>query len=236
MALTVQHIGVEMSSTPINGQPFNFQGLLEAYLIPRTIAADKKLPPGARLLWGVIRQHSMGDGQCNRSDETLARLLAVSGRQFRRYAKLLADAGLLRTTPRPGKTPLRALLWDNRFNGKIRPGMDTSVRGGGQIRPGGRTEMSGTYKEEGSSLGSFKVKRAGDDKPVSPKESELPTRPAAADWNEEDYIRRGRACGFPEHVIQRDIERIRENKAKSKGGRLKPAAELEPELAAAVRR
>ena len=135
MSTKIQQVAAELSSTPRNGEPFNFHGLLEVYLIPRTVAADKKLPPGARLLWGVLRQHSMGDGRCTRSDETLARLLAVSDRQVRRYLKALEAAALLRSTQRPGKTPIRELLWDSRFAGKIRPGVDRSVRGCGRLRP-----------------------------------------------------------------------------------------------------
>jgi hypothetical protein len=224
-----------MSSTPTNGQPWNFNALLETYLIPRTIAADKKLPPGARLLWGVIRQHSMGDGRCNRSDETLAQLLAVSDRQLRRYTKVLESAGLLRTTPRPGKTPLRELLWDSRFAGKIRAGVDTYVRGGGQIRPGGWTDPSTLYKEDGSLSGSFKVNRTDVFKTPSANAS-APAQPKpAAEWTEAEYIARGRACGFPEDMIERDLERLRRRKANGKSGRLTKASEVLPELGAIVR-
>jgi hypothetical protein len=104
-------------------------------MVPRTIAADKKLLPGARLLWGVIRQHSMHDGRCTRSDETLAQLLAVSARHLRNYAKMLEAVGLLRTTQRPGKTPIRELLWDSRFAGKMRPRAELQFRGGGTTVP-----------------------------------------------------------------------------------------------------
>jgi DNA-binding transcriptional MocR family regulator len=205
-----------MSSTPRNGEPFNFQGLLEVYMIPRTIAADKKLPPGARLLWGVIRQHSMNDGRCNRSDETLAQLLGVSSRQLRRYTQVLESAGLLRSTPRPGKTPIRELLWDSRFAGKIRVGVDTNVRGGGQIRPGGRTYPSTVYKEEGSSLGSLKVNRADDFKNGCQELSELATRKPGHEKTEEEYLREARQYGWPDYIIARDLERLRRRRARTK--------------------
>ena len=204
-------------------------------MIPRTIAADKKLPPGARLLWGVIRQHSMHDGRCNRSDETLAQLLAVSDRQLRRYTRVLEAAGLLRSTPRPGKTPIRELLWDSRFAGKIRARVDTNVRGGGQIRPGGWTDPSTLYKEDGSLSGSFKVNRTDVFKTPSANAS-APAQPKpAAEWTEAEYIARGRACGFPEDMIERDLERLRRRKANGKSGRLTKASEVLPELGAIVR-
>jgi hypothetical protein len=205
-------------------------------MIPRTIAADKKLPPGARLLWGVIRQHSMHDGRCNRSDETLAQLLAVSDRQLRRYTRVLEAAGLLRSTPRPGKTPIRELLWDSRFAGKIRARVDTNVRGGGQIRPGVRTDLSTPYKEEGSLNGSFKEGPAAVLKASSAKVSEPAPAQTTAEWTEQDYIARGRAAGFPDHVIQRDIERLRAREAKAASERIKRASEFAPELPATTRR
>jgi hypothetical protein len=236
MGTIIQHIASKISTAPSIGQPWNFNGVLETYLVPRTIAADKKLPPGARLLWGVIRQHSAGDGQCNRSDETLGRLLAVSDRQFRRYAKALESAGLLRTTQRPGKTPIRELLWHSRFAGKIRPGADTSVRGGGHIRPGGRTHPSGPYKEEGTLKGSLQVKSDGGLKSPAPEEPPLRTTKTTAMWSEEDYIRRGRACGFPEYVIQQDLQRLRERKAKEEAKRMRSASELKAEVESSIPR
>ena len=225
-----------MSADPIKGQPFNFQGLLECYLLPRAVAADKKLAPGARILWGVIRQHSFRDGRCYASDETLSKLLAVSDRQFRRYAAMLVTAGLLRSTPRAGKTPIRELLWDSRFNGKIRKGMDISVRGGGQIRPDVRTDASGPNKEEGVLKGSSKVKSGSVQKMPSPKGTAPRTEKPAAEWSEEDYIRRGRECGFPDYVIQQDLDRMRRRRALDKTTGMKKAKELKDQLEAVIPR
>ena len=225
-----------MSSDPIKGQPFNFQGLLECYLIPRAVAADKKLLPGARLLWGVIRQHSFRDGRCYASDETLSKLLAVSTRQVIRYMRMLQANGLLRTTQREGKTPIRELLWDSRFNGKIRKGVDMHVRGGGHPRQGGLTSASGLYKEEGSLNGSLKVKSGGVQKMPSPQGPAPRTEKPAAEWSEEDYIRRGRECGFPDYIIQQDIARMRRRLARDKATGMHKADELKAELEAAIRR
>src|SRR6516225_10961535 len=98
MATTIQPVAVEMSSTPRNGHPWNFNAVLECVLIPKTIATDGKLLPGARLLWGVIRQFSCRDGRCLLSDKDLAAAVGVAWRQVIRYCRQLEAAGLLRTT------------------------------------------------------------------------------------------------------------------------------------------
>lgn len=236
MGTTVQQVAGETSSTPINGQPWNFHGLLETYIIPRTVAADRNLPPGARLLWGIIRQHAFRDGRCFASDETLANALAVSDRQFRRHVCTLQKAGLLQSTPRPGKTPIRELLWDSRFAGKIPPGRtdrsggaDTNDRGSGQIRPD-------HIRNRGVLKGVLKGEEADGLKKPSPKPAAPPAQKPAAEWTEQDYIARGRAMGFPEHVIQRDVERARARKAKPQAERMVKASELTSELEAAIRR
>ena len=100
--------------TPL-GIPFNFHGVLDVVLIPRTIASDRDLSPGARLLWGVIRQRAWKDGWCRSSDSELASDLGVLARQVRKYLAQLTRAGLLLTRQRPGSTPERALLLTDRF-------------------------------------------------------------------------------------------------------------------------
>lgn len=225
-----------MSSTPTNGQPWNFHGVLESYLIPRTVAADDKLPPGARLLWGIIRQYSFRDGRCFASDETLARALAVSDRQFRRHVKALETAKLVKSTLRSGKTTVRELLWDSRFAGKIPPGRTYVSRGAVTNVQGGRTDTAPPYKEEGSSKGFLKGDSAGALNKASPEPAKPPAEKLAAEWTEEDYLARGRAMGFPEHVIARDIERARARRARPQAERMVKASELASELQAAIRR
>jgi len=100
---------------PAAGTLFNFSKVLDSVLIPRVIARDRKLPPGARLLWGVIRQRSHRDGVCASSDADLAEELGVSERQLRRYCAVLVREGLMLSKPRPGLTPHRGLLWNERF-------------------------------------------------------------------------------------------------------------------------
>jgi hypothetical protein len=185
---------------------------------------------GARVLWGVIRQYSFRDGRCYASDETLARRLAVSDRQLIRYLRILENSGLLRSVQRPGKTPIRELLWAARFAGKIPVRGDVDVRGGRHPRQGGLTSTSPLYKEEGVLNGSLEVKRDDGLKKPWLTDSELRANKPAVEWTEEDYLRRGRECGFPEHVIQRDIERLRARKANAKAERMTHASEIKPGL------
>lgn len=236
MGTTVQHVDGEMSSTPTNGQPWNFHGILETYLIPRAVAADATLPPGARLLWGIIRQHAWSNCACTVSDDTLAGALGVSRSQFIRHAHALEKAGLLRSTPRPGKTMLRELLWDSRFAGKIRQGVSHTARGGVINGRGGAPYLAPLYKEEGLSSGPLKVKEADGLKKPGPKPAAPPAQKPAPEWTEEDYLARGRAMGFPEHVIARDIERARARRARPQAERMVKASELASELQAAIRR
>lgn len=236
MGTTVQQVAGEMSSTPINGQPWNFHGVLDSYLIPRVVARDSKLLPGARLLWAVIRQHSWQNGRCTLSDESLARAVGVQWRQSIRYCRQLERAGLLRTTARPGKTPVRELLWDARFTGKVRKPPVLEDRGGCPPRQGGLPSAAPPFKEEGSFSGSFQVNQAAALKNPPPKPAAPPAEKPAPEWTEEDYLARGRAMGFPEHVIARDIERARARRARPQAERMVKASELASELQAAIRR
>jgi len=105
-------------TTP-QGIPFNFHGILDVVLVPRVIASDSSLSPGARLLWGVIRQRAWKDGWCRSSDSELAADLGVLARQARKYLAQLKAAGLLTTRLRPGSTPERALLLTDRFKVRV---------------------------------------------------------------------------------------------------------------------
>ena len=114
-----RNIPAKSTALPAAGTIFNFSKLLDSVLIPRVIARDRKLQPGARLLWGVIRQRSHRDGVCASSDADLAEELGVSERQLRRYCAALIREGLLISKQRPGLTPHRALLWNDRFNSTV---------------------------------------------------------------------------------------------------------------------
>ena len=128
---------------PAVGAPFNFSRILSGVFIPVAILECRELSPGARLLWGVLRGFTRKTGQTWVGDQALAARLHVSVRQVRRYGQRLERAGLLRATMRPGKSPIRELLWAAIFQPQIQPtgwthpsgGVDTSGQGGGQIRP-----------------------------------------------------------------------------------------------------
>jgi hypothetical protein len=225
-----------MSSTPISGQPWNFNAVLECLLIPKTIAADGKLLPGARLLWGVIRQYSCRDGRCILSNEKLAAAVGVGWHQITRYCQQLERAGLLRTIPRPGRTPVRVLLWNARFNAA--PARPLPSKAGGVALQGRGVCLPGQshIRNKGSSEVVQSKKNPSAQSAPKPEAAAPPTKPGAQEWSEEEYIARGRACGFPDHMIRRDIERMRAREANGQATGMKKAGELKPELEAAIRR
>jgi len=90
--------------------------------------------------------------------------------------------------------------------------------------------MSTLYKEEGVLKGSLEVKSDGGLKKPWLTDSELRANKPAAEWTEQDYIDRGRKCGYPDHMIQRDIERMRARKANAKAERMLHASEIKPRL------
>jgi Helix-turn-helix domain len=236
MGTTVQQVAGETSTTPTNGQPWNFTPLLDSVLIPRVVAADSKLLPGARLLWGIIRQYSPRDGRCFASDETLARAVGVHWRQLVRYCRALERAGLLQTTPRPGKTPVRELLWDARFTISRRKGVSSETGGVVLEDRGGCPPGQPHIRKNGILSGSLSVSPAAA-KQKSPEPAPAPpAEKPAAEWSEEDYRARGRLMGFPEHIIERDIERVRARRARPQAERTVKASEVTAELVASNRR
>lgn len=104
------------SGRPYEGKPFNFSRVLDAVLIPRVVTRNTELPPGARLLWGVIRQHIWTDEGCLASDETLAKEVGVSTRQLKRYSKILIERGFMRSEFRGNRPAARWLLWHSCFS------------------------------------------------------------------------------------------------------------------------
>ena len=226
MATNIQQNVVGVSSTPTNGQPWNFNGLLETYALPRVIAADSALLPGARILWAIIRQHSWRDGRCVLSDKALAAAVGVEWRQCIRYCRQLERTQLLRTTTRPGQTTVRELLWDTRFAGKLRkpPVLEDSPPCLGRQTP--LSSKTATYKVIRSSLDPQKTSPATIEKTAASAAPSLPARPRPPVRTDEEIIRHGRACGFPEHVIQRDLERARARRAHSEGESIITAAQV----------
>ena len=185
------------------GVPFNFSGILDCILIPRVIAMDRGLPPGARLMWGVIRQAAWKDGICRATEAQLGQALGVKVRQARKYCGELQAAGLLKTTQRIGRAPSRVLLLDQRF--KVKPGtaanpmvvkrtegetIPPEIEGGhrhdntgdpGTIVPEGRHDSAALYKERGSFGGCFTGSKV-----ISSKSSAQDQEPAARESLEGD--------------------------------------------------
>lgn len=236
MATNIQQNVLELSTTPTAGEPFNFHGILDTILIPRVISADSSLLPGARLLWGVIRQYSCQDGRFMLSDKKLAEAVGVEWRQCIRYCRQLERAGLLRTTPRPGKPPIRELLMHARFAGKLRKAPVREDRGGCPPRQGGLSSKTGPYKEEGIYKVFTGLKKPTIEKVVSGDAPSLPARPRPPVRTDEEIIRRGRECGFPQYVIDRDLERARARRANQEAAPVVTPAYLENESDPAIPR
>lgn len=123
---------------------WNFNGVLSGILIPKCVALYRRLPPGARLLWGIIRTLSKRDGFSDASDATLAKRLGVSTRQIQRYCRALEARGFLETELRRGTTARRWLLLHPAFKTGVAEPRDISVTGVGHIRHGGVTHPSPT--------------------------------------------------------------------------------------------
>jgi hypothetical protein len=188
--------------------------------------ASKGLLPGAKLLWGVIHQHMMPDGRCYSSDADLAKQAGAGWRQLIRYCRQLERDGLMRTTQRPGKTSIRELLPDVRV--VRRPGPGTALEGRGPCPPrqGSLSSKTGVYKEVKLEPKLLPEKGPAILKGSADKTEGALTAKTAREWTEEEYLVRGRACGFPEHVIQRDLERLRERKRNPKAERMVKASEV----------
>lgn len=144
------------------GEPYDFGKMMDTVMISRCIVSDASLLPGARLLWGIIRQRMYNGQPCSASDLTLAKELGVTPRAIRKYDFQLRNAGLLKTIARPGGTTLRVLLLANRFRGTVNMhGPEQAFQGGGTSVPGGRNNRARAYKEDGAlrfSLGQSKAK------------------------------------------------------------------------------
>jgi hypothetical protein len=131
---------------------FNFSAFLSGIMIPRCVAECRKLSPGARLLWGVIRNLSKRDGHCDASDRTLSKRIAVSIRQIKRYCRQLERGGWMETELREAVTARRYLLLHHSFTVSSPVPRDTSVTGGCHIGHGGVTDMSPHTMEKNLSV------------------------------------------------------------------------------------
>jgi Helix-turn-helix domain len=136
---------------------WNFKEFLSGFLIPRCVALRKELPPGARLLWAVIRAFSRRDGFCDAAETTMASRLGVSTRQIRRYLQKLEADGWVETELRTGSTARRYLLLHPLFGGAIAQPQDVNGQGSGRKRPGVRTDVSTTVKESRQPSGATRV-------------------------------------------------------------------------------
>ena len=80
-------------------------------MIPTAIAGCKELSPGAKLAWGALARRAGENGACFPGYKTLARDLAVSTEQVKRYLRRLRRIGLIRSERRGHRSNLYYFLW-----------------------------------------------------------------------------------------------------------------------------
>lgn len=134
---SLPQVAPAVSETPITGVPYNFNRLMRGVHVPIPMLSYRKLPPGARLLWGLIRAVSHYDGTCTASKARLERIMGVSRRQIMRWLAALTKEGFLKTVERPGRTPSRLLLWHDIFAISTGKGGHKGPPGGPRMTPGG---------------------------------------------------------------------------------------------------
>ncbi len=152
---TVPHQGGVSTTPPVEGQPFNFNSLLSGVLVPSAIMRFPQLAPGAKLLWGIVRNHSRKSGVCWTRNRILARTLNCSVRQVKRYRRQLARVKLMRLVSQSGDTWGCVLLWHPHFGGAMGVGRVTCGLGVGPDMARGRVTyvppiQSGVFMENSS--------------------------------------------------------------------------------------
>jgi hypothetical protein len=96
----------------VQGQPYRPSGLFGHFLlIPRSIASDKGLSPGAKLCFGQMLYHTGKHESCWPGQTTLSKALGIGYSQVRRYVDELEEARLIRCEKRRGDTSLYFPLW-----------------------------------------------------------------------------------------------------------------------------
>ncbi len=100
-------------------------------IVPEALLTYRKVSPGARLAYAVLRRLAWRDGCYYGSAATLGRALGVSEKQARRYLHQLARHKLLQAEERTGDTTRYRFLIHSLFRAELSKGVDTSGRGGG---------------------------------------------------------------------------------------------------------
>jgi hypothetical protein len=97
------------------GSPFNPYALFEGWSIRKAIAGAPKLRAGAKLVWLILADQVYSSDYDSHSERTLATLVSVSVRQFRRYLRALGKAKLVHVAPDIGRQNYTWLLWHPLF-------------------------------------------------------------------------------------------------------------------------
>jgi hypothetical protein len=107
----------------IPGEPFNPYKLFIGSFIPNWLMRRPELSQGAKLCYARLAQYAGEGGHAHPAQETLAKELAVSDRQVRKYVKELMAQELI-TTRQFGMAQTNAyvFLWHKWAEDGIRPG------------------------------------------------------------------------------------------------------------------
>jgi hypothetical protein len=107
----------------IPGEPFNPYKMFIGSFVPNWLMRRSELSQGAKLCYARLAQYAGEGGHAHPAQETLAKELAVSGRQVRKYLTELIAHELL-TTHQFGlaQTNAYVFLWHKWMEDGIRPG------------------------------------------------------------------------------------------------------------------
>jgi|HubBroStandDraft_6_1064221.scaffolds.fasta_scaffold11923_9 hypothetical protein len=84
------------------GEPFNPWKRFNFLPIPEAMARRKKLPAGAKLVFGRLCRYAGRDGRCWPAVETLAEEVGLGERQTQKHLRTLEQKGFIRTVKRFG--------------------------------------------------------------------------------------------------------------------------------------
>jgi Helix-turn-helix domain len=122
----------------IPGEPFNPYKLFIGSFVPNWLMRRTEISQGAKLCYARLAQYAGEGGHAHPAQETLARELAVSGRQVRKYVKELIASELLMTHQFGlAQTNAYVFLWHKWMEDGIRPGPELKFRSRRNYSSGG---------------------------------------------------------------------------------------------------
>lgn len=97
------------------GQAFNPYRSYYEPSVRRVVLADRKLRPGAKVVWLMLADECRGDGHVEQSQANLAARIGLSVDQFQRHLRQLIKRHLVHVEPELGRQNFHWLLWQPIF-------------------------------------------------------------------------------------------------------------------------